>query len=131
MGQQMTSYRGRRLILHGGSVPGFKTQLARFPDDGLGIAVFVNEEVYGTQVHEVLQSTTADVALGLGEIDWSGRCVPFTFFHIAIPSLRPLTCSLHLARADTRPACLPHCRRLGRPLLARPIPPSRRRASRR
>jgi hypothetical protein len=62
-----------RTIEHGGSVPGFKTQIIRFPNAGLGIAVFVNEEVYGVQVKEIIKWSIADAALGLEKIDWNAR----------------------------------------------------------
>lgn len=54
-------------------MPGFKTQIIRFPNAGLGIAVFVNEEVYGVQVKEIIKWSIADAALGLEKIDWNAR----------------------------------------------------------
>jgi len=41
-GVRATAYAGRRLIAHGGSIPGFHTFLARFIDDAATIAVLAN-----------------------------------------------------------------------------------------
>ncbi|KAF8069841.1 beta-lactamase/transpeptidase-like protein [Lyophyllum atratum] len=79
------SYRGHEIIEHGGNNPGFKTQVARFPDldgkisrfpnaTGLGIAVFSNDAAGGV-VHESVKWRIADALLGLEEIDWYSRYV--------------------------------------------------------
>ncbi len=54
---------------------GFMSQIARFPSDGLGIAVFSNDDEYGGTLHTILKWYLADVALGLKPIDWDGRLV--------------------------------------------------------
>ncbi|KAF9043851.1 hypothetical protein BDZ89DRAFT_219054 [Hymenopellis radicata] len=71
--QSRYSYRGHEIIEHGGSTTGFMSQIARFPSDGLGIAVFSNDDEYGGTLHTILKWYLADVALGLELIDWNGR----------------------------------------------------------
>ena len=43
-GQWRYSYQGHDIIKHGGSNPGYRTQVARFPDDNLGIIILSNDE---------------------------------------------------------------------------------------
>src|SRR5580704_5009894 len=42
LGFQCNSYRGDRLVRHGGGWPGWGTEMAMLPDHGLGVAVFTN-----------------------------------------------------------------------------------------
>ncbi|MBI1774430.1 MAG: serine hydrolase [Proteobacteria bacterium] len=44
LGLTVTSYRGLRTVGHGGSLPGFKTQLMRFPEHDLGVIILANRE---------------------------------------------------------------------------------------
>ncbi|KAH8827681.1 beta-lactamase/transpeptidase-like protein [Flagelloscypha sp. PMI_526] len=72
-GQQMSSYRGHTFIEHGGSVPGFLTQIIRFPDQGFGVAVFSNDDVVGQVLHDTVKWWIVDTVLGLERIDWNTR----------------------------------------------------------
>ncbi|KAI5886361.1 beta-lactamase/transpeptidase-like protein [Schizophyllum commune H4-8] len=72
-GQMRSTYRGHEYIEHGGSVPGYRTQIIRFPNEKFGLAVLVNDDTYGTQMHEVIKWRIVDAHLGLQPIDWSGR----------------------------------------------------------
>jgi hypothetical protein len=67
------SYRGHRVIEHGGSLPGQRSTIIRAPDDGFGIAVTVNDDDFGTQFAEVVRNTVMDQLLGLKGIDWEER----------------------------------------------------------
>ncbi|KAJ3513134.1 hypothetical protein NLJ89_g3122 [Agrocybe chaxingu] len=53
-GQWRFSYQGHDLIQHGGDNPGFKTQVARFPNDNLGIIVLSND-ANGAFLMEVIE----------------------------------------------------------------------------
>ncbi|MBI1775273.1 MAG: beta-lactamase family protein [Proteobacteria bacterium] len=44
MGLRVLDYRGQRLWMHGGGLPGYKLELCRFPDVDLGIIVMGNRE---------------------------------------------------------------------------------------
>ncbi|KAJ7236023.1 beta-lactamase/transpeptidase-like protein, partial [Mycena rebaudengoi] len=72
-GQEMFSYRGHQLIEHGGSNPGFKTQVTRLPKDNLGVIVLSNDE-NGNRIMESVKYRIIDTVLGLAPpVDWIGR----------------------------------------------------------
>ncbi|KAF8177235.1 beta-lactamase/transpeptidase-like protein [Pholiota molesta] len=71
-GQWRYSYQGHDIIEHGGSDPGFKTQVARFPDDNLGIITLSNDGK-GSFIIEAVKFRIADELLGLKELDWNDR----------------------------------------------------------
>ncbi|KAJ7067221.1 beta-lactamase/transpeptidase-like protein [Mycena amicta] len=71
-GQDRYSYRGHEIIEHGGSNPGFKTQVARFPNDNLAVVVLSNDE-NGGHIMESVKWWIADRAFGLESIDWAKR----------------------------------------------------------
>ncbi|KAL1701299.1 beta-lactamase/transpeptidase-like protein [Schizophyllum commune] len=52
---------------------GYRTQIIRFPNEKFGLAVLVNDDTYGTQMHEIVKWRIVDAHLGLQPIDWSGR----------------------------------------------------------
>jgi hypothetical protein len=41
-GWSIDSMDGRRLLTHGGSLPGFSSDIARFPDDSMTVVVLTN-----------------------------------------------------------------------------------------
>lgn len=61
------------LVWLAGSNIGFKTQVARFPNDNLGIAVLSNDEEFGTALMDVVKWRLTEQILGLPEVDWNGR----------------------------------------------------------
>ncbi|KAJ6587916.1 beta-lactamase/transpeptidase-like protein [Mycena capillaripes] len=71
-GQDRSSYRGHELIEHGGSNPGFKTQVSRFPNDNLGVIVLSNDEE-GNRIMETVKWRIVDHIFGLEPIDWTQR----------------------------------------------------------
>ncbi|KAJ7654078.1 beta-lactamase/transpeptidase-like protein [Mycena polygramma] len=71
-GQDRSSYRGHEIIEHGGSNPGFKTQVSRFPNDNLGVVVLSNDES-GGHILESVKWRIVDHVLGLEPIDWAQR----------------------------------------------------------
>ncbi|KAJ7461119.1 beta-lactamase/transpeptidase-like protein [Mycena latifolia] len=131
-GQDRYSYRGHEIIEHGGSNPGFKTQVARFPNNNLAIVVLSNDES-GNHILESVKWRIADHVLGLETIDWAQRyaderaasirksqmvtprpsppvlpSVPFgamegTFSHGAYGALQP--CFVHSNTAGLSAAC--------------------------
>ncbi|KAG7440325.1 beta-lactamase/transpeptidase-like protein [Guyanagaster necrorhizus] len=70
-GQAIMAYRGHTLIEHGGSAPGFHTQIARLPFDNLGVAVFSNDDIYGDRIMNIVKFGIIDKVLGLERIDWN------------------------------------------------------------
>lgn len=71
-GQWRYSYQGHDLIEHGGNNPGYSTQVARFPDDNLGIITLSNDDSGGF-IMESVKFRIAEEILGLKEIDWNDR----------------------------------------------------------
>ncbi|KAF9455443.1 beta-lactamase/transpeptidase-like protein [Collybia nuda] len=71
-GQWRYTYQGREIIEHGGNNPGFKSQVARFPNDDLGIIVFSND-ANGGIILEAVKWRIAEEILGLRRIDWNAR----------------------------------------------------------
>jgi hypothetical protein len=66
------SYQGHDIIEHGGSIPGYTTQVARFPDDNLGIITLSND-VNGNSLLEAVKFRIADEILELKKLDWNDR----------------------------------------------------------
>lgn len=65
------AYQGHTLIEHGGSTPGFRTQIARLPFDNLGVAVFSNDDIYGDQIMDIVKFGIIDKVVSLERIDWN------------------------------------------------------------
>jgi hypothetical protein len=73
-GQARFSYRGRELIEHDGYVPGFSTQVLRFPNDNLGIAVLSNDQQGNWFLNSVKWRIIDDILFkGQEPIDWNSR----------------------------------------------------------
>ncbi|KAF9524480.1 beta-lactamase/transpeptidase-like protein [Crepidotus variabilis] len=71
-GQIRYSYRGREIVEHGGHNPGYRTQVARLPEDNLGVISMSNDDV-GGPLMESVKWRIIDDALGLQKIDWNSR----------------------------------------------------------
>jgi CubicO group peptidase (beta-lactamase class C family) len=73
LAQEMYAYRGHYTIEHGGAVPGQMSQVMRVPGMGLGVAVMVNDNEFGTGFWQVAQRRIVDTLAGLEKIDWASR----------------------------------------------------------
>ncbi|KAF8995769.1 beta-lactamase/transpeptidase-like protein [Cyathus striatus] len=73
-GQFRYTYQGHDIIEHGGSNPGFRSQVARFPNDNLGIITLSNDNE-GMPVVEAAKWRIAEDVLGLKKVDWIDRYV--------------------------------------------------------
>ena len=71
-GQWRSLYQGHDIIEHGGHNPGYRTQVARFPDENLGIITLSNDENGGSLL-EAVKFCIAEEILGLNQLDWNGR----------------------------------------------------------
>ena len=71
-GQWWYLYQGHDIIVHGGSNPGYRTQVTRFPDDNLGIITLSNDENGGSLL-EAVKFRIADEILELKQLDWNDR----------------------------------------------------------
>ena len=71
-GQRRYSYQGHDIIEHGGSNPSYRNQVARFPNDNLGIITLSNDENRGSLL-ELPKFRIVDEILGLNLLDWNDR----------------------------------------------------------
>ncbi|PFH48758.1 hypothetical protein AMATHDRAFT_64704 [Amanita thiersii Skay4041] len=71
-GQIRYTYRGHEIIEHGGALPGYRTQVARYPYDNLAIVVLSNDD-QADLIIEALKWRITDEILGLPAIDWDTR----------------------------------------------------------
>jgi CubicO group peptidase (beta-lactamase class C family) len=71
LGFQCGSYRGDRLVRHGGGWPGWSTEMALLPDHGAGVAVFTNRSP--SEATTALTWYLLDRLRGREPVDWRGR----------------------------------------------------------
>jgi CubicO group peptidase (beta-lactamase class C family) len=65
------SYRGERVVSHGGGWLGWNTLMTMLPDRGVGVAVFTNREASG--VPEILANYVFDRVCGKEPVPWLDR----------------------------------------------------------
>lgn len=70
LGWFLNDYRGHKLVMHGGTIDGFRASIMLEPRAKLGIAVLAN--LNGTQMPEATCYTLMDLLLGLPKKDWNG-----------------------------------------------------------
>ena len=72
LGLSVTSYRGQKLVQHGGGIDGFISQMSWLPKERIGIMVLTN--MSGTNpVPNIVTRNVIDRLLGLAPIDWVAR----------------------------------------------------------
>jgi len=71
MGWEIGTYRGHRMLQHGGSINGFSAQVVLLPDDQAAVAVFTN--LGGTLAPYAAAFYACDYLLGAEATDWNGR----------------------------------------------------------
>lgn len=72
MGRDILIYRGHQLTWHGGALPGFYSQIAYMPAEGIGVIMFA----IGSQsvpLTRVIPFNVFERLLGISQTDWSGR----------------------------------------------------------
>ena len=67
LGWRVGTYRGTKLVHHGGGLAGMTSRTTMAPDIGLGIVVFTNQE---TSLQTALTYRILDAYLGAPETDW-------------------------------------------------------------
>jgi len=68
LGWFVDTYRGHRMVHHGGNIDGFTAQVAFLPQDRIGVVVLAN--MNGTALPVLLARYAADLLLGLESRDW-------------------------------------------------------------
>ncbi|MDZ4800099.1 MAG: serine hydrolase domain-containing protein [Bryobacteraceae bacterium] len=71
MGFFIQSYRGYKIVSHGGNLDGFSLNLAMMPETRTGVVVLTNLD--GASVRDFVPWNIFNRALGLEPIDWSSR----------------------------------------------------------
>lgn len=72
LGWFVGTYRGRRLVHHGGNIDGFTARMVLAPDDGIGIVLLANQGT--SRWVELCGYAILDSLLGPDEIPWADRC---------------------------------------------------------
>ena len=68
LGLIVQDYRGRKVLTHGGSLPGFVSQVVMIPDADLGVAVLTNQE--SGAAFNAIAYHIVDHYLGAPPVDW-------------------------------------------------------------
>jgi len=71
LGWTIQDYRGRLLVSHGGSIDGFRSQVALLPNEKIGIAVLSN--LGQTLLPEAVRNSVIDVLLSAPKRDWNAH----------------------------------------------------------
>lgn len=71
MGYFLTTYRGERLVHHGGNLPGLNSLLSFMPQHNMGVYLAVNGS--GSGMRDAITYAIYDRLLGMKPIDWSAR----------------------------------------------------------
>ncbi len=70
LGLNVQDYRGNKMLIHSGGLPGYVSRVMMFPDAGVGIAVLTNQE--SGDAFDAIAYRLADHFLGLPATDWAG-----------------------------------------------------------
>jgi CubicO group peptidase (beta-lactamase class C family) len=101
MGWVVQDYRGKHLLMHGGSIGGFRAHFTLVPDAGLGFVLLNN--LHDTQMNLAVSNMLVDSFLGLPYKDWNA-------YYLAIEHKQEAARKEALAkfwadqRKDTRPS---------------------------
>lgn len=75
LGWSLSDYHGRKIVSHGGGLPGMIAQTAMIPEENLGVVIFTNSE---TGVASLMANKVFDVFLGVPKRDWSAEIMERT-----------------------------------------------------
>jgi hypothetical protein len=71
LGCQVESYRGTRIVRHGGNLAGYASDVTVVPGEDVGIAILTNQ--IGTGMRDALPLMLLDRLLGLDPVPWGER----------------------------------------------------------
>ena len=71
LGCQVESYRGRRIVRHGGNLVGYSSDVSVIPGAGIGVVILTN--LHGTALRDALPLMVMDRLLGLEPVPWGER----------------------------------------------------------
>ncbi|KAJ9118534.1 hypothetical protein QFC22_003753 [Naganishia vaughanmartiniae] len=87
MAQQMSMYRGHRLIEHTGTIPGQSSRVVRIPGSNIGIAVMANDYEFGFHFVMAASYRIIDHMLGMEPINWERRVPPVRASDATLPDM--------------------------------------------
>ncbi|WVQ74432.1 hypothetical protein IAR50_004033 [Cryptococcus sp. DSM 104548] len=70
LGQWVYTYRGFTVHGHGGSLPGQQSTFVRLPQIGFGFFLAINDDDFGTPLHNAIANMIIDRVLDLDYINW-------------------------------------------------------------
>ncbi len=71
MGLFITTYRGHKLVHHGGNIDGFSALVTFMPQDNIGLVILTN--MNGSPLPAVISYGAYDRLLGIQPVDWTAR----------------------------------------------------------
>jgi hypothetical protein len=71
LGVAVTNYRGHKLVIHGGGIDGFLSQMSWLPNERIGAIVLTNSTA--ANIANIITYHIYDAFLGLDPVDWIGR----------------------------------------------------------
>lgn len=73
MGTFVSSYRGHKMVNHGGGIDGFISAMGWLPNDAIGVMVLTNMSGEANPVPTIVERRVFDDLLGLEPLDWNAR----------------------------------------------------------
>ena len=101
LGWFISDYRGQKLVMHGGTIDGFRASIMLAPKAKLGVAVLAN--LNATQMPEATCYQAVDLLLDLPKRDWN-RYLGEQAKKYEIEQARTLTARFAARKKDTKPS---------------------------
>lgn len=101
LGWFINDYRGRKLVMHGGTIDGFRASIVLVPDSKLGVAVLTN--LNGTQMPEAVCYTVVDLLEALPKKDWNAS-IAESAKQLEIEASKAALAKLAARKKDTKPS---------------------------
>ena len=73
LGLRVGTYRGHKMVQHGGGIDGFISSMSWLPRENMGVMVLTNRSGGMNPVPIMVAYNVYDRLLGLPEVDWNGR----------------------------------------------------------
>lgn len=101
LGWFINDYRGHKLVMHGGTIDGFRASIVLVPKAKLGVAVLAN--LNGTQMPEAACYNVVDLLLGLPKKDWNAG-IAESAKQLEAETNKALMARLAAKKKDTKPS---------------------------
>ena len=101
LGWFINDYRGRKLVMHGGTIDGFRASIVLVPSSKLGVAVLAN--LNGTQMPEAVCYTVVDLLEALPKKNWNAS-IAESAKQFEAETNKALLTRLAARKKDTKPS---------------------------